>query len=304
MYLYHVMSSEIYTLPEDFNIGPADTLIHFYSNDRPSAKNKVVFTKNMICLLLHGIKEVQAATGTGTITSNDALLLTSGSILMSEQTVANKYEAILIFFGNKTLTDLCIKRGVSFTGKAVPNSIFKVPQDEFMKNFCFSLQLLKEQGNTGMNEVKVEEILNYISTTSPDLFDHFVSQALAVKSGIKIKQVVGMNLNKGLTTEELAFLCDMSISTFKRHFANQYKMPPQKYFLQQKMEQARSLLSLQKRPSEIYAELGYENLSAFSNEFKKHFGLSPKQFQTENGLQEKAFGPAEQQLVQDIPSNL
>ncbi|MEL1244598.1 AraC family transcriptional regulator [Flavobacterium sp. DGU11] len=298
------MSSIIYTLPEGFTTGTDDTLIYFYTNDRPSEKNKVVFTKNMLCLLQNGIKVVHTANGKEIVTNEEVLMLASGSILMSEQTVANKYEAILIFFGNKTLSDFCAKRRLSFNEKSPSKSIFKVPQDSFLKNFCLSLKLLKEQGNSEMNEVKIQEVLNYISTTSPDIFNRFVGQALAGKSDIKIKQVVGLNLHNGLTTEELAFLCDMSVSTFKRHFAALYNMPPQKYFLQQKMDQAKLLLSLQKRPSEIYAELGYENLSAFSNEFKKHFGLSPKQFQTENGPGEKAFGLPEQQFFKDVPATL
>ncbi|WP_071781165.1 AraC family transcriptional regulator [Adhaeribacter aquaticus] len=41
----------------------------------------------------------------------------------------------------------------------------------------------------------------------------------------------------------------------------------------------------------MYYELGYESLSAFSNEFKKHFGLSPKQLQTHNEQTAKAFEP-------------
>ena len=44
------------------------------------------------------------------------------------------------------------------------------------------------------------------------------------------------------------------------------------------MARAALLLKQSKRPSEIYFDLGYENLSAFSNEFKKHFGVSPKNY--------------------------
>ncbi|AWH85859.1 hypothetical protein HYN59_12430 [Flavobacterium album] len=298
------MSSEIYTLPEDFNIGSADTMIYFYTNDRPSVKNKVVFTKNMLCLLQHGEKEVHNAAGKEIITNNEVLLLTAGSTLMTERTPIGKYEAILIFFGNQTLTDFCVKNKVAITEKAPSASIFKFSQDAFLKNFCRSLQLLKEQGNNSMYAFKVQEILGYISTSFPNVFNHFVARALSVNHGVKIKQIVEMNLHKGLTIEELAFLCNMSVSTFKRHFFSLYNMPPQKYFLQQKMVHAKVLLSLGKRPSEIYTELGYENLSAFSNEFKKHFGISPKQFQSENGREAKVFELPEQQLLEDIPATL
>ena len=61
---------------------------------------------------------------------------------------------------------------------------------------------------------------------------------------------------------------------------------------------------MQKRPSEIYADLGYENLSAFSTEFKKHFGMPPKQFQIGNDPEEKAFELPEQQLSGDVAALL
>lgn len=291
------MSSEIYSLPENFGIGNRDVLIRLYSSNRPSFKNKVLFSKNLFCLVRKGIKDVYTATGKETITSNDVLMLPAGSALMSERFAGDKYEAILIFFGNDTLINFCATRGLAINEKSSGQSVFKVPQDGFLKNYSESLLLLNERENSSMHELKVYEILSYISTAFPQLFVDFALQALSGKEDIKLKQVVEMNLYKGLRIEELAFLSNMSISTFKRHFGIIYKMPPQKYFAQARMEHARLLLSLQKRPSDIYDELGYESLSAFSNEFKKYFGMSPKQFQPNIEPQEKAFELPEQQLA-------
>jgi AraC-like DNA-binding protein len=275
------MEPTLFTLPEDFGMGSNDTLIHFYSNHKSSVNNKVIFKKNMFCLLQHGVKEVQTATGKEKITNSDLLMLTSGSTLMSESVAKdNKYEAILIFFDNKILSDFCSKRGIKFNKKRSKNSILKIRRDDFLNNYCTSLQLLHKQKNSEINDMKVQEILGYVSIQFPETFLQLVTQALADKSDLKLKQVVELNSNKGLTIDELAFLCNMSSSTFKRHFAAIYNMPPQKYFTQQKMEQAKSYLASRKRPSEIYLDLGYENLSAFSNEFKKYFGISPSKFQT------------------------
>lgn len=279
-YLYNGMNSDLFILPDEFGIGSNDTLIYFYSNNKSSVNNKVVFTKNVFCLLQHGVKEVKTAVGKEVITNNELLMLTSGSSLMSESISENgKYEAILVFFGNKTLLDFCTKQGMEITSKASDRSILKVSRDEFLNTFCRSLQLLKKQQTTQINDLKVLEILSYVSISFPELFQQLVSQALTDRTDIKLRQVVELNSNKGLTIEELSFLCNMSVSTFKRHFAAIYHVSPQKYFTKVKMERAKTLLSLQKRPSEIYEELGYVNLPAFSNEFKKYAGLSPKQFQ-------------------------
>lgn len=269
-----------FTLPDDFGIGINDSLIYFYSNNRSSVNNKVFFTKNMICLLQKGLKQVYTPEGRTSINNNEVLLLTGGSVLMSEAaTEDNLFEAILIFFGNKTLTDFCARHTGTFVQKTSDKPILKLCKDDFLSNYCESLYLLRKEQNSAIDELKIQELLGYLSIKYTDVFQCMVSQALEDHRDIKLKQVVESNIHNGLTIEELAFLCNMSISTFKRHFADVYKMSPQKYFTELKMKKAEFLLSLQNRPSDIYADLGYESLPSFSSEFKKFFGMSPKQFQ-------------------------
>jgi AraC family transcriptional regulator, exoenzyme S synthesis regulatory protein ExsA len=274
------MTKEIYTLPADFGIED-ETSIYFYSNDQSSVKNKIVYTKNVLCLLLRGKKEVQTPAGKEVVTSDEMMILTSGSVLLSESLSDNdRSEAIIIFFDNKILSDVCAKRKLKINPGIAIKPLLKIVRDDFINTFCQSLQVLQQENNTAINEFKVQEILGYISSKFPEIFQQLVSQALADPSKIKLQQIVDLYANKGLTVEELAFLCNMSTSSFKRRFADIYEMSPGKYFTHLKMEQAKLLLSMQRRPSSIYPELGYENLSSFSNEFKKHFGVSPKQFQS------------------------
>jgi len=281
-------SSEIHNLPDDFQVSTDDILIYFYANNKSSVKNKVVFTKNMFCLLQHGVKEVQTPAGKETVLNHEMLMLTSGSVLMSETLADNgKYEAILIFFGNKTLFDFCARQGLTAHKKTNQKTVIKLVRDEFLNHYCDSLKLLHQEHHIQMDELKVQEILAYIQSKYPEKFRQFISQAFTDTADIKLKQVVDLHANKGLSITELAFLSHMSVSTFKRHFSDIYHMPPHKYIMQIKMEQAKALLSMHKRPSDIYSELGYENLPAFSTEFKKQFGLSPKQFQ--DGLIKKAI---------------
>jgi AraC-like DNA-binding protein len=285
------MQEQRATLPNDFGIGSDDTLIYHYSNKKPSVKNKVVFTTNMICFLQHGVKGVETATGREVITSKDVLILANGSTLMSESVAeGNRYEALLVFFGNKTLADFCAHQNISIDKKIQSHSILKVQRDEFLQLYSQSLSLLAHEPNTNLNRIKVQEVLSYLSLKFSDVFQRLVAQALSDKTDIKLRQVVELHAGNNLTVEELAFLCNQSLSTFKRHFTDLYGVSPQKYFLRKKMEQAKALLSLQRRPSEVSAEIGYGSLSSFSNEFKKHFGISPKTYQHKNAPVEKAFG--------------
>jgi AraC-like DNA-binding protein len=87
-----------------------------------------------------------------------------------------------------------------------------------------------------------------------------------------------LNLKKNLKLEELAFLCNVSASTFKRKFVKLYNETPARYFLRKKMEMAKVLLLENANPIEVYYQVGYESHSSFSQSFKQMYGLSPKDF--------------------------
>ncbi|MEM9929492.1 MAG: helix-turn-helix transcriptional regulator, partial [Bacteroidota bacterium] len=81
---------------------------------------------------------------------------------------------------------------------------------------------------------------------------------------------------------ELAFLCNMSLSTFKRAFARHFNTTPGKWFLEQRLAHARYLLVTQRqRPSDIFMSVGYDNLTNFIQAFRKQYGKTPKQYQLE-----------------------
>src|SRR5690606_31502312 len=112
--------------------------------------------------------------------------------------------------------------------------------------------------------------------TTPDEAGRLFYTIISTHKLTDFETVVNNNLNKNLTVSQLAFLCNMSVSTFKRTFEKIFGMPPKKYFREYKLNRSMIMLKEGKRPTEIYFELGYESLSAFSSEFKKHFGVSPK----------------------------
>jgi AraC-like DNA-binding protein len=75
----------------------------------------------------------------------------------------------------------------------------------------------------------------------------------------------------------------MSLSSFKRRFARIYGNSPNRWLLEKRMERAAKMLRQEKRKaSEIYYELGYENLSSFIQSFKQVYGTTPKQYQLLN----------------------
>lgn len=56
-------------------------------------------------------------------------------------------------------------------------------------------------------------------------------------------------------------------------------MTPQQYLIERRMQRAWQLLSeTDLQVQQVAERVGYSNLAAFSDRFRRHFGRSPRQF--------------------------
>jgi AraC-like DNA-binding protein len=87
-----------------------------------------------------------------------------------------------------------------------------------------------------------------------------------------------MNKNYQFNVElkRFAYLTGRSLATFKRDFEKTFHTTPGKWLQQRRLQQAHYLIKQKRQaPSEVYLELGFEDLSHFSFAFKKAFGVAP-----------------------------
>lgn len=285
----------IHRLPDDFlNGNPNECCIHFYEASETTFKNQVQLSQHLFCLLLQGQKTVHDATSGHQINAQEFMLMPRGSVLMTEKTTeSGTFKSILLFFSDAFLIDFSSRHGFSKKStQPTGRNTLVWKKDAFVTNYIQSLELLKSNPmRETLQQLKLEELLCYLFQTHPEAMEHFLINALQEHHYRSIKQVVNANLDNHLTVEELAFLCNQSVSTFKRHFAEAFHTSPKKYFTAHRMRKAQQLLLLHHRPSDIYTELGYETLSSFSAEFKKYTGHSPKQFQAELDPKPTVFEP-------------
>lgn len=270
------MLATTYTLPELFNIGNNKEYgVLFYSTTKSSYKSKVVFSKNLINIILKGEKEIYTSNSFNSVTNNQIVIFPASNVLMSELNTAETFESIIIYFSDHFITDFLLKFQIEIQEFST-KGIQVLPKDDFLIHYEESLLMLKNKPNQiEIYQAKIEEILLYLLKTNPAAMFSILGTISTSDPLVRLKQIVQFNLDKNLTLEELAFLCNNSLSTFKRNFVQVFSCPPQKYFMAHKMNKAKLLLNRQMKPSEISDLLGYENLSAFSKEFKKQFGVAP-----------------------------
>ncbi|WP_345952686.1 AraC family transcriptional regulator [Mucilaginibacter sp. PAMB04168] len=86
------------------------------------------------------------------------------------------------------------------------------------------------------------------------------------------------NFMFNMSLEKLGYLTGRSLSTFNRDFKKLFNTTPQKWLTEKRLELAYYHLTEKKRkPTEVYLEVGFEDLSHFSFIFKKKYGVPPNQ---------------------------
>lgn len=74
---------------------------------------------------------------------------------------------------------------------------------------------------------------------------------------------------------DLAQLCGVSTRTLERHFQETYQQTPEYWLAELRWRQALELVREGASVKAMAAELGYQQASTFSREFKKRFGQCP-----------------------------
>ncbi|MVT09062.1 helix-turn-helix domain-containing protein [Chitinophaga sp. ysch24] len=259
-----------------------------YRTNKPAARTKIMLQQNLFTFLLKGEKTVHFAGTQVSIKPHQFVMLAAGNCLMSEKIAAKDadYHSILIFFDSKLLSDF-YTRHFSLLAKQAKQSdnhpFLLFEKDEFLVNFTRSLDCMLTGDNSihpHLQKVKLEELFLYLAIHYPEQIQQIRNMSYEANEDLIVRQAVTSHIDSNITVEELAFLCNMSLSSFKRKFARIYGNSPNKWLLEKRMERAAKMLRQDNRKaSEIYYELGYENLSSFIQSFKQIYGLTPKQYQ-------------------------
>ncbi|MBX0293108.1 helix-turn-helix transcriptional regulator [Hymenobacter sp. HSC-4F20] len=260
-----------------------------YCTQTPAPRARVLLPQHMFTFLLAGEKTVYFAGAQVTIQPQQFVLLAAGNCLMSEKIAApaTEYHSLLLLFDHQVLADFC-HRHAAWLGQpdqhAASQPFLRFEQNAFLATFVRSLDcLLTEEAAAipqQLQRVKLEELLLYLALHYPGQFQQLRRLGQEANEEVLVRQAVTSHIGSPVAVAELAFLCHMSLSTFKRRFAQLYGTSPRRWLLERRMEKAATLLrQADRNVSELSDELGYENLSSFIQSFKQFYGVTPKQYQ-------------------------
>ncbi len=270
------------TLPDELNLSSSKSIQVFdYCSSREISRQQIILNQNTFSFLIEGTKEVVFDSSTLSIDNSSFLIMKSGHCLMTERlSEVRNYRSILLFFTNDMIQRFIHKNQLSSVKAAAYRSVFSFSSDDFIRRFVDSLldiSRLPSEAQRRLLDVKFDEIMLYlIAIFGVEFLHSFMENSDDISQ--KFRRTIESNQLVKLTVKELAFLCNMSVSTFKREFNSLYSDSPIRWFQNKRLERAHYLINTEKKTStEIYLEVGYESLSSFIQAYKSKYGTTPKQ---------------------------
>ena len=194
------------------------------------------------------------------------------------------FEKVIIAFDEKFLKKFLERHPYQAEPTDNDDSFLFINENKLIKNFVQSLEPYyngTEQLDDTFVDIKREELLMILLKNNPDLKDIFFNFNIPHK--IDLELFMNHNYKFNISLERFAFMTGRSLSTFKREFKAVFNNSPGKWLIKKRLQEAYFLLDKEhQKPSEIYVDLGFEDLSHFSFVFKKEFGISPSELQRQN----------------------
>lgn len=280
----------IQNIPESFFSSKkkhTDLFVYDLKMTEDVINSKVNLTHHMFSFLQTGEKKVRFADNIVEVNNKQSVLIRSGNCLMTELLSNDDiYFCKLFFFTSNNISDFLKKHPPLPAGnkkRITEKPFFVIENDSFIDSFVMSISsILHLKTETApLLALKFEEIMLYLCHKYGAAFTGFIGGLADAENRSAFKQIVEANIHSNLSLVEIAFLANMSLSTFKRHFEKEYQANPGKWLQQKRLNQARLTLEKgHKKPTEIFTDFGYSSFSNFSTAFKNEFGFSPKQCST------------------------
>lgn len=226
--------------------------------------------------LSDGKSEYSTSKGSLTLVARNQLLK-----FLKKPEGKDPFRSLSIYIAQDFLKAFALEQNISINPKERLKHELIVPvgKGRLIENYLQSiLGYVQEDAldDSLMTDVKLREGLLLLIKANPQIATVLFDFSEPYK--IDLRDFMLQNYHFNVQLERFARLTGRSLAAFKRDFINEFGIPPGRWLTQKRLEEAYKLLKETERsPSEIYLDLGFEDLSHFSHAFKKQFGVPPSQ---------------------------
>lgn len=232
-----------------------------------------------------GNYEVIESNGSFQISNKEALLKKCGNYISrcTGFEDSNEIEVIAVYF-HPTVIQKTYKAlsGNFLDSSAKVSKPKKIVTRELIEKYISNLSIYLDNPSLIDEDLAIlkfkELVMILLKTEGYKNIDYFFSH-LFDRSKLEFTTVIENNIYNHLTIEELAFLTNKSLSSFKRFFKVTYQESPAKYIKIKRLEKAKMLLAFtDDLVSNIAYKCGYQDPSTFTHSFHKYSGQSPTEY--------------------------
>lgn len=191
-----------------------------------------------------------------------------------------EFRSVSMFFTQEFLREFSIKYGFNTSHRLEIPAYIQLDGKSVLANYMNSLReyeaLFNQQPDSPLYKMKQEEAVLLLLKTYSDLVN--VLFDFSDPGKIDIEAFMQQNYHFNVDINRFAYLTGRSLSAFKRDFERVFSLSPGRWLLQRRLKEAYHLLKEKKmQVSDVYIDLGFEDLSHFSFAFKKKYGVAPSQ---------------------------
>jgi len=284
------LHTEILNNPGFFKqMASRETMITFYDCPLKNKFEELWSEHSYIAYVTEGRKVWHTSQGSFDLHKGDCVLIRKGACIV-EQFFDTKFCLIFFFVPDKFICDVLKSKS-----RPLPNvnknyhAVISIDTNDAVHNFFNSMLTYfssNREPDTTLLDLKFRELILTIADNplNTELISYFCDLVKKPKT-FSLQRVMEENYCFNLKLEGFASLCARSLSSFKRDFQNIYKTTPAKWLLEKRLMHAYNLIvNSGKTVAEASYESGFENISHFSNAFRKRFGAAPASLKQQSAV--------------------
>lgn len=233
---------------------------------------------NSLSMVISGEMELNDGVHRSVFRSGDVYLVRKNQLLkfLKKPGEEAEFKSLSIRFDDEMLKQMSTEENFVLQERVKTPAFIELSDVPHLKYFMESLlqyQDLLENKSPELALLKQKEALILLFGYDPLLKNILYDISDPYK--IDLEGFMLRNYHFNVKLDRFAYLTGRSLATFKRDFDKIFKTAPGKWLLEKRLQEARYLLEKGRKASDIYLDLGFEDLSHFSFAFKKQYGLSP-----------------------------
>lgn len=196
---------------------------------------------------------------------------------------ADECEAIAVYLYPELLLEIYQKEVPSFLQpRDSQNTPKKLIGNQLVEQYMHNLSIYFDAPDTLDEELGILKLKELMLILLKSENHEDVRQLLTdifAPVNVAFKEAIEQNLFNPLTLHQLAFICNMSLSTFKREFKKVFGDTPARYIKNRRLAHAASLLLCSADPiGHIAFDAGFQDVTTFTANFTDKYHVSPSKY--------------------------